>query len=327
MKVDNFFKKKFIFIAVFFFGILFGWIIKGVISGPEQLTAAAVREKGYSFTEPLLLCNINAPKDNYYLQPLQNEFLKITPAFQNSGLTSLSIYFRDLHSGRWTGVNNNAEYHPASTLKVPVMIAYFHEAESDPSILQKKLLYEGVPQALADYGFLTLKPQTTYTVETLIEDMIKHSDNGALELLVKNLDQAEFRKTFDELGIPAPSSTTQDYQISASSYANFFRILYNSTYLSAEYSEKALSLLSETDFKDGLVSGISSSTVASHKFGEYKVSPFSLGGELHDCGIVYYPNKPYLLCVMTKGGGLASLKDVIKKVSEITYQFVSSNKL
>jgi hypothetical protein len=64
----------------------------------------------------------------------------------------------------------------------------------------------------------------------------------------------------------------------------------------------------------------------SHKFGQYGVtdqqSPSGQDWEFHDCGIVYYPNHPYHLCVMTKGPDLNALKKMVKGISQITYQEV-----
>ncbi len=44
--------------------------------------------------------------------------------------------------------------------------------------------------------------------------------------------------------------------------------------------------------------------------------------EAHDCGIVYYPDSPYLLCVMTRGKDTGQLESIIGKISQITYQFM-----
>jgi hypothetical protein len=47
--------------------------------------------------------------------------------------------------------------------------------------------------------------------------------------------------------------------------------------------------------------------------------------EMHDCGIVYYPYRPYLLCVMTKGSGeIKSLETVIQDVSKMVYEEVNT---
>ena len=66
-----------------------------------------------------------------------------------------------------------------------------------------------------------------------------------------------------------------------------------------------------------------------HKFGENTDIDLTTGTqvdkELHDCGIVYVPQKPYLLCVMTRGQDFNSLTNVISSISKIVYNLVTSN--
>ena len=45
--------------------------------------------------------------------------------------------------------------------------------------------------------------------------------------------------------------------------------------------------------------------------------------ELHDCGIIYYPNHPYFLCVMTKGADFPVLAGVIREVSQTAWEEVA----
>ena len=119
--------------------------------------------------------------------------------------------------------------------------------------------------------------------------------------------------------------------MSASQYSTFFRALYNGTYLPWGLSEQALGLLASTNFNNGLVSGVASSTIVAHKFGE-RTSQLQdgtfIGRELHDCGIVYYAANPYLLCVMTKGQGtFPQLAGVISTVSKLVYTYVATKNL
>ena len=82
-----------------------------------------------------------------------------------------------------------------------------------------------------------------------------------------------------------------------------------------------MEILSKTTFKEGIVAGVPEGTVVAHKFGQFLSTTNTADGvELHDCGIIYYPDYPYLLCVMTKGNSLDELKNVIKGISKITYE-------
>ena len=108
--------------------------------------------------------------------------------------------------------------------------------------------------------------------------------------------------------------------LSAENYASFFRVLFNASYLSRSLSEKALSLLAQSDFKDGLVAGVPPGIKVAHKFG-FRIT--GINGEikqLHDCGIIYYPRHPYLLCIMTSGKSYEYLDDAIKELSRVVYQ-------
>jgi len=326
-------------------GVLVGWAANvrfyrpqngngTTVSGGGYIRGVPVREadNNYKLINPLLLCEVGQSKEIQEFKPMkekiqQSEF----DTLNNPDIYSMSVYFRDFTTGRWLGINENAVYDPASLLKVPLMMAYFKEAESGLPLLSEKLFYKGEPEDQKGIEFHTLIPNTWYTVEELLRAMIVKSDNDAKDILFSNMDLGAQNEVFGDLGIQVPSDPNARYQISAKTYSEFFRILYNSTYLSREYSEKALELLSEADFNGGIAAGIPAGTDIAHKFGQFQSpSPRSAGGaaglewQLHDCGIVYYPQRNYLLCVMTMGDDLSKLQNMIKNVSSIVYQEVSS---
>lgn len=91
-------------------------------------------------------------------------------------------------------------------------------------------------------------------------------------------------------------------------------------------SEKALQILSTTNFNVDLQAKLPKEVVVSHKFGERGYIDINLK-QLHDCGIVYAQGNPYLLCKMTKDDNFAVLSSVIADVSEIVYKSVSENSI
>jgi len=287
-----------------------------------------IRENGYKFIHPLIISGDNSGQ-NEALKPIKNKIYEGTYELLNNAKTkTVSLYLRDLNSGRWAGIQENAIYDSASLLKVPILIAYLKKSESDHTLFSKKILYRGEAQDKKNIEFYTLNPGTEYTVKELIEDMIVKSDNSAKDLLFANLDPVFKNKVFQDLGLAIPNPDAQ-YKISPKIYSLFFRLLYNASYLTRENSEEALRLLSESDYKDGLIAGVPPTIAIAHKFGQYNSSVASDTNEweLHDCGIIYHPDHPYLLCVMTRGENLDDLSKIITTISRITYEEINNIKL
>jgi beta-lactamase class A len=137
-----------------------------------------------------------------------------------------------------------------------------------------------------------------------------------MALLVENLPLPIQDKVFTDLGITVPGVRgTEDY-MSVSDYAAFFRILYNASYLSKDDSQKALDLLTKVDFADGLRAGVPKDVPVANKFGERQIGTSQ---QLHDCGIVYFKDHPYLLCIMSRGSDFNKLASSIKDVSRLVY--------
>ncbi len=324
-------------LAIFLAGVAIGGAgVFFYLNKPIPLTpTTSLHEAGnsYELINPLLLCNTNTPKEIAEFKPLNDKIKSYTYDFLNSAsnVHAISFYFRDLTSGRWTGINEEEAYDPASLLKVPLIIAYYKEAESDPSILSKKLLYQhqGGPAEVEGTEFHDLVPGNYYTVDELINTMITKSDDDSAGLLLASMDINDLNEIFSDLGITVPQGTDNRYLISAKTYSLFFRILYNATYLSRDYSERALELLAKTQYEEGILAGIPKGTVVADKFGQFGVpNPLNKNGEeweLHDCGIVYKPDHPYLLCAMTKGEDLDTLQTVIQNISRIVYKEVDNN--
>jgi beta-lactamase class A len=290
----------------------------------------AVREGGYNFINPLLSCNISEDKQFSSYKPIEDKLRTyINQNIKNGDAKNISVYFRGLNSGHWSGVGENNTYAPASLLKVPLMIAYLKEADDNPDILKQKLTYtQTTDENTAEY-FKPQKfilPNQSYTVDDLLHYMILYSDNNAATLLQNNLKQSDLLEVYSDIGIPVSSNLT-DENMSPKIYSYIFRILYNATYLSKPMSQYALELLSYADFPQGLESGVPSNMPTSNKFGERTVETKNpMTGdltvdyrELHDCGIIYYPKNPYLLCIMTKGQDFSKLTKIISDISTMVY--------
>ncbi len=318
------FEKRFLGL-LFLAGLTVGYIIFHDESNLPDIQAVREQSDGYALINPLLFYEAPNSFDDY--ENLANRIQKIIS--DSSGQMtwpSASVYYRNLKDSRWFGVGELKKYDPASLLKVALMIAYFKHAETDPALLEKEVTFtrqifddRSIPFDLGT----KLAVNTNYSTSELIERMIVESDNGAMYTLTGLIDKKAVDKVFASLGLESPSQD-KNYEISAREYASFFRILYNSTYLSRPMSEKALTLLSRTTFDSGIRAGIDSHIVVAHKYGERILSENNVvtGIELHDCGIIYHPTKPYLLCVMTRGESEEKLKDLIKNISQTVYSEV-----
>lgn len=107
----------------------------------------------------------------------------------------------------------------------------------------------------------------------------------------------------------------------------FLRVLYNATYLNANTSELLVELMTKSKYETGIRAGVPNEVTVAHKFGLLSEKDGDQGQvrsrQLHDCGIVYHVDKPYVLCVMTKSNGsILGIEEYLSQVSAKVYQSV-----
>ncbi len=308
------------------------YIVEGHQSEPN---VHAVRESdfasssAYAFTDPLITVSLGGVNPALEYAQLYQKITSYIAAQQSARLATASVSFRDINNSDGFNINPTTLYDPASLTKIPLAMAFYSLAEQDPSVLSQSVYYSGTPDLDADEQVespVQLAPGT-YTVETLIEHMIRYSDNNAEQLLADHLSaigQLKVLSTlFADLGVK-PSPTNPDYA-TAQSYSLFLRVLYNATYLDRDHSEQLLQLLSEGDFSKGIEAGVPNGVIVAQKFGDARIPNAQgqqIGAELQDCGIVYYPDHPYVLCIMTKGSSILGLESAIADISQIVYQTI-----
>lgn len=278
----------------------------------------------YKYINPLLFSRTDK---SLYAQEFKKLYAslddEIASSTESGYADKVSVYYRDLNSSHWTGINEDEKYDPSSMLKVAVLIAYLKDIEKEPDLLNHSLYYDGSNYSGQYYVPNKPIPAGMYTVQELLKFMIIDSDNEARQVLVDYKTQ-DFDDVYKDFRLPLPKASSSDY-MSARSYSVLFRSLFNATYLPWGVSEQVLALLSNTSFTQGLVAGIPAGVAAAHKFGEHTyIQPDGtvISRELHDCGIVYYPDHPYFICVMTKGTDFPKLQTVIADVSRIVYNYI-----
>lgn len=319
---------------VFYFVAAVIIFLSGYWCGGEKLAVGymggQIREGGYEYINPLLECDIAKESIPRYFSFESETKRQIKKILSNHPNTTLALYFRNLNNGPWFGINEEEEFIPASLLKVPVMIAYLKQAETDPSVLGQQLTV--IKEKGIDYR-QNIAPSSqveigkSYAVSELLHYAIAHSDNHATITLIDGLPAENINKVYADLNLPLPKGTDKtnasEAAVSVKNYASFFRILYNASYLNEQMSEYALKMLTEVDFRDGIIAKIPPDIKVAHKFGERGLEN---SVQIHDCGIVYAPNYPYLICIMTRGSNMAENEKLIAETSRIVFEEVIKNK-
>lgn len=253
---------------------------------------------------------------------LKDEFLKIRAGFKEPTY----IYFAYLNNLSWVGLDEKEMFTAASTIKVPLAMTVLRAVEEGRLNLSDKyiLTEEDLDENFGD--FYKQGAGKEFTLKELLEVMLKYSDNTAMRALFSSMRSIGVDDPLAEVyGVMGwdffafEDEEPQYSEINVKTLSNMFLSLYNATFINVDNSNLVLSLLAETPFTDWMEAGVPSSVLVSHKIGIAASEK-----TMSDCGIVYAPYRPYLLCMGIEGASETRAASFFKSLSEAAYDFVMS---
>jgi beta-lactamase class A len=327
------FRKRTVAIAFFAMGIfatLLIFTIRGKITigangalphenGPSDVNIYNIqRLKGFQNIQPVV--TVGPQEESVRMQPMKNELITLIDSLKTVGMAdNVSVYLKNFKRGGWISVNEKEAFHPASLMKVPLMLAVLKTAENSPGLLEKKIVYHKMPgKTMFQQHFQgpSITEGQTYSVHDLIYYCAANSDNNATHALETNIDLSKVINLFNDIGLPKPELQNADFTINARDYSSFMETIFNSAFLGPEYSEYAAEMLVNCHFKEGFSKGLPAGTKVWHKFGEWTRAGVP-DVELHESGTIFIDGKPYLLTVMTRGKDLGKLALSLQKIAAL----------
>ena len=307
-------------------GILTYMMLSGDLSNSESTSNPCdyklSRLSGYEFTRPLLSAEPDC--ESSVFTSFKPTLEALVDSLKSTGtLTEASVYLREFDHGQWLSYNGAERYHPASLMKVPLLLSTLRVAEATPGLLTHKLTYLPPPPGAISpqyFQFPTIELGKEYSIHDLLYYMIANSDNHATWMLASRIDPGYTPKLFLDLGLPKPVEDKIEFRMAAEEVAVFFKAIFNASYLNPEYSDYAARLLSNCAFKAGFAKGFPKGTKMWHKFGEWRYPGHDY--ELHESGVVYVQEVPYLLTVMTKGRDTDKQAEGIATISRAIYKLL-----
>lgn len=238
-------------------------------------------------------------------------------------------------------INPDTLFHAASTMKTPVMVELFKQAEQGRFNLSDSILIENRFYSIVDSSEFQLdldpnaddpyeaKVGEMATIYDLNHAMITYSSNIATNIIIQMVGAEETTQTMRELGAEnievlrgvydmkafnrglSNRTTARDLGIILSHIAS-------GTAVSAEKDSMMIEIMKDQFYKDVLVAGLPDDVVVANKTG-------SIDGVEHDSAIVFLPDgQTYVLVYLSK-----NLPDDIRgreigaEISEMIYEFLS----
>lgn len=287
-----------------------GWFFfqtKNLISNVEN--SVALQRKYPYLAKRILQESKNDVLINFL--PLREELRKEADPYGDR----FAFYFEYLPTGVSIGINEKQEFHAASLLKLPVVMAYYKHKEKvkrndDPVVtIQKEDLD-------SRFGSLWQRGEgTKINLADAARIAITNSDNTAAKILGHNIDKEDFDDVYEALDIDLRLST-EGAIITAKHYSSILKALYFAAVLSKDNSQKILEFMTQSKFNDKLTAGVPDDVTVAHKIGVIDNNTYS------DCGIVYVPRRQYLLC-MVSNSSENEASQRMSKVSQLIYDYVS----
>jgi beta-lactamase class A len=257
---------------------------------------------------------------------------------QTSKTISVAVY--DFETGDEILIQPDEAYHPASTIKVHVMMEVFRQAEQGRFALEERLPIINSFTSIADGSKFSLEvnddsEQTLYPrigeTETIVELtrlMIVRSSNLATNILLEKVGAKHVNDFIDALGIQGVKFIRgiedkpafrlgMNNSATAHGLTQTMTLIAKKKVVSEKASEKMIEILLGQEFNESIPALLPNFVKVAHKTGWN-------GDIYHDTGIVYpEDSKPYVISIMTRG--FAEEKEAeahacMAKVSQLVYE-------
>ena len=221
----------------------------------------------------------------------------------------MGVAIEDLTSDRTFFLHEDEVFPQASTIKITVLAELFHQAQlSEAGTSGKARLTDMYTVQTKDLvqdsdimGGLT-SSVTQLTNRDLATMMVAVSDNAAANVLIDRVGMQNVNNLMDSLGLTHTRLQRKMMDLKAASEGreNLSTPHEMMTLLDQIYRGKVLNQHMAEDFWK-VLSTHKQSTISRDLPDGLRVAdkPGELEGVRNDCGVVFVPNRPYIVCVMT----------------------------
>lgn len=240
-------------------------------------------------------------------------------------------------------INEKENFHAASTMKTPVMLELFKQAEERKLNLDDSIIVNNLFKSIVDSSEYSMRisedsGEGLYTsigkirtYRELIFDMITVSSNLATNILIEVVGAKNVMQTMKEIGANdiqvlrgvedlkafelGLNNTTTAYDL-----ALIYKVIAEKKFLSEKSHNEMIEILLSQKFRSQIPAKLPKEVKVAHKTG-------SITGVQHDSGIIYLPNgSNYILILLSKKLKKGSEGiDVHSQVSKLIYDFVLQN--
>ncbi len=231
---------------------------------------------------------------------------------------TVAVAFRDLATGQECLIRADDPIHPASTMKVPVLMEVYRQVSAGKLRLDDPIKVRNSFTSIVDGSPFELDPKddselTLYRrigddlpIRELARLMITESSNLATNLLVERVTPESTTAFMKELGAGGLKVLrgVEDSKAYARGLNNVgtarglmtvLTRMAEGSAVSESASNEMLAILRSQKFNEGLPAGLPAGVPVAHKTGSFK-------GTYHDAGVIEPPGrKPFVLVVLTRG--------------------------
>ncbi len=242
------------------------------------------------------------------------------------GLTPV-MFFLNPDTGDFLNINGEQRVSAASTIKIPILLAFFEDVDAGKIALDESLVMRQDLVA-SEAGSMQYQPVgTQFSALETAEYMIEISDNTATNMLIDRLGGAEqLNQRFRTWGLkqtnlrnPLPDLEGTN-TVSPQDMAALMLKLNDETTLSASSRKQALAILRKTVTKTLLPQGLEADATIAHKTGD-------IGSVVGDIGLIDMPNgQSYVAAILVdRPHNDPRAQELIRKISKLTYQTFRHN--
>lgn len=236
------------------------------------------------------------------------------------------IFFVDLDNNNYVDLKGTNVFSAASTIKIPVLVAFFQDVDAGKIRLDEKLT---ITQDVIGSGSGDLQYKKVGTQITALETaykMIVISDNTATNMLIKKVGGKEvINQRLQSWGLtntvinnPLPdlegTNTTSPKELTT-----ILAMVNQGQLISLKSRDRMLGIMQDTQTRTLLPQGIEKEAIISHKTGD-------IGTVLGDAGIIDMPNgKRYIGAVLAKRPfNDPAARTLIQDISRTVYQHLKA---